>query len=344
MSIGRAWRGSARMIAGAFNAFTNGLTSSMPEGDRKLTVNDKNVDMIVGGQAVIEGVMMRGLSGYTVAVRQPDGGIALKKDTIVAVTKRYPMLRFPVLRGSVVLIQSLILGMRALNYSAVVSSVDEQGEPEMSNWAIASSMLLALALGVGLFILAPLGITNLIRHFWWPEMSNFAYNAVDGVLRAVFFFIYIASISMMEDIRRVFQYHGAEHKTVYTFEANEDLTVENARTKSTLHPRCGTSFLLFVMAISILVFSLIPSTAHFSVKFGARVVLIPLIAGLAYEVIRFSARHLKNPVCRVLIQPGLWLQRITTKEPDDKQLEIAIVALREALMYDAVEPEQAAVA
>lgn len=339
MSIGRAWRSSARMIAGAFNAFTNGLTSSMPAATA-----DRNVDMIIGGQAVIEGVMMRGLTGYTVAVRQPDGAIALRKDKIQAITKKYPALRFPVLRGSVVLIQSLILGVRALNYSASVSAVDEKGEPEMSNWAIAGSLAMALVLGVGLFILAPLGITNLLRHFFWPEMSNFTYNAIDGVLRALFFFIYIASISVMDDIKRVFQYHGAEHKTVYTFEANEELTVENARGKSTLHPRCGTSFLLFVMAISILVFSLIPSSAAFYVKFGARVVLIPLIAGLAYEVIRFSARHLQSRLCRMLITPGLWLQRITTKEPDDKQLEIAIVALREALMYDAVEPEQAAVA
>jgi uncharacterized protein YqhQ len=149
---------------------------------------------------------------------------------------------------------------------------------------------------------------------------------------------------MMDEIKRVFQYHGAEHKTVYTFEANEELTVENARTKSTLHPRCGTSFLMFVMAISILVFSLVPSTAHFAIKFGARVVLIPLIAGLAYEIIRFSARHLKNPVCKVLIRPGMWLQRITTKQPDDSQLEIAIIALKEALLYDAVEPQRAAVA
>ena len=149
---------------------------------------------------------------------------------------------------------------------------------------------------------------------------------------------------MMDEIKRVFQYHGAEHKTVYTFEANEELTVENARTKSTLHPRCGTSFLLFVMAISILVFSLVPSSAHFAVKFGARVVLIPLIAGLAYEIIRFSARHLTNPVCKVLIRPGMWLQRITTKQPDDQQPEIAIIALKEALMYDAVEPQRAAVA
>ncbi|MEA2490232.1 MAG: hypothetical protein QOH21_2024 [Acidobacteriota bacterium] len=338
MSLRRAWSGSARMIAGAFGAFTNGLTSAMP------AAGDKNVDMLVGGQAVIEGVMMRGLTGYSVAVRQPDGGVAIKKEKLAAVTQKYPFLKFPVLRGSVVLIQSLILGMRALNYSASVSSAGEDGEPEMSNWAIVGSMAIALVLGVGLFILAPLGLTNLIRHYLWPEMGNFAYNAVDGVLRAIFFFVYIASISLMDDIKRVFQYHGAEHKTVYTFEANESLTVENARTKSTLHPRCGTSFLMFVMAISILVFSLIPSSAMFAIKFGARVVLIPLIAGLAYEVIRFSARHLKNPVCKVLVRPGMWLQRITTKEPDDKQLEIAIIALREALMYDAVEEQVAAVA
>jgi uncharacterized protein YqhQ len=342
------WRGSARLIAGAFGAFTNGLTSSMPApGARDREVargRDKNVDMLVGGQAVIEGVMMRGLTGYSVAVRQPDGGMAIRKDKLVSVTQKYPFLKMPVLRGSVVLIQSLILGVQALNYSASVSSAGKDGEPDMSNWAIAGSMFMALILGVGLFILAPLGLTNLIRHYLWPEMGNLAYNFVDGIIRAVFFFVYVASISMMDEIKRVFQYHGAEHKTVYTFEANEDLTVENARTKSTLHPRCGTSFLLFVMAISIVVFSLVPSTAHFTIKFGARVVLLPLIAGLAYEVIRFSARHLTNPVCKVLITPGLWLQRITTREPDDRQLEVAIVALKEALMFDAVEPEQAAVA
>jgi uncharacterized protein YqhQ len=205
-------------------------------------------------------------------------------------------------------------------------------------------MAFALLLGVGLFILAPLGLTNLIRHYLAPGMGNIAYNAVDGVIRAIFFFVYIFSISLMAEIRRVFQYHGAEHKTVYTFEANEELTVENARGKSTLHPRCGTSFLMFVMAISILVFSLVPSTMPFAVKFAARVVLIPLIAGLAYEVIRFSARHLDSAACRMLIQPGLWLQRITTKEPDDTQLEVAIVALKTALAYDVVEPAQAAVA
>jgi uncharacterized protein YqhQ len=332
--IRSVWIGAAKLLTGTFNAVTNGLTSSP----------DRNVDMLIGGQAVIEGVMMRSLTGYSVAVRQPNGAVAIKKDKLVSITKKYPFLKLPVLRGSVVLIQSLILGIRALNYSASVASENEAGEQEMSSWAVIGSMLMALLLGIGVFILAPLGITNLIRHYLLPSMSNFAYNAIDGVIRAIFFFVYLISISFMNEIRRVFQYHGAEHKTVYTFEANEDLTVDNARVKSTLHPRCGTSFLMFVLVISIVVFSLVPSTMPFAVKFLARVVLIPLIAGLAYEVIRFSARHLANPVCRTLITPGLWLQKITTKEPDDSQLEVAITALREALLYDAVEPAQAAVA
>jgi uncharacterized protein YqhQ len=335
-----SWTGAAKLIFGAFNATMNGLTSSMPAA----AAADRNVDMLIGGQAVLEGVMMRSLTGYSVAVRQPNGGVAIKKDKLVSIAKKYPFLKFPVLRGSVVLIQSLILGMRALDYSANVAMENEQGEKEMSRGAIAGSMLLALVLGVGVFILVPLGLTNAIRHYFLPAMGNLTYNVIDGILRAVIFFGYIISISYMKEIRRVFQYHGAEHKTVYTFEANEDLTVENARTKSTLHPRCGTSFLLFVMAISILVFSLVPSTMPFVVKFAARVVLIPLIAGLAYEVIRFSARHLANPVCRALTRPGMWLQKITTKEPDDTQLEVAIVALREALAYDVIVPEQAAVA
>ncbi len=333
-----AWLGAAKLIVGMFNAVTNGLTASMP------AASDRNVDMLIGGQAVIEGVLMRSLSGYSIAVRQPNGSIAIKKDKLASITKKYPFLKIPVIRGSVVLIQSLILGVRALNYSAGVSTENAQGEKEMSNAAVATSMITALALGIGIFILAPLGITNLLRRYVWPAMTNFEYNAIDGAIRAVFFFIYLISISFMAEIKRLFQYHGAEHKTVYTFEANEDLTVENARKKSTLHPRCGTTFLMFVLAISILVFSLVPSTVPFIVKFLARVVLIPLIAGIAYEIIRFAARRQSNVFCRALVQPGFWLQKITTKEPDDSQLEIAITALREALLYDAIEPERAAVA
>jgi uncharacterized protein YqhQ len=341
MSLLRSsWRRAARLFAGTLGAVTNGLTSSMPAA----AAADKNVDMLIGGQAVLEGVMMRSLTGYSVAVRQPDGGIAIRKESLPSLAKKYPFVKLPILRGSIVLIQSLILGIRALNYSASIASAGEEGGEEVSNAAMAGTLLMAGLLAIGVFVLAPLGLTNLIRHYLLPGMGNVAYNAIDGVIRAIFFFAYIFSISYMDEIKRVFQYHGAEHKTVYTFEANEDLTVENARTKSTLHPRCGTSFLMFVMAISILVFSFVPSTAPFAIKFAARVVLMPVIAGLAYEVIRFSARHLKNPVCRLLTRPGMWLQKITTKEPDDTQLEIAITALREALLYDVIEPEQAAVA
>jgi uncharacterized protein YqhQ len=338
-SLRRGWASSARLFAHTFNSLTNGLTTTVPEGPV-----DRNVDMLIGGQAVIEGVMMRSLNGYTVAVRQPDGGIALRKEALVTLGTRYPFLKIPVVRGTFVLIQAMILGIRSLNFAANVTATDEKDKKELSAWAIASSMGLALLMAIAFFVLAPLALTNLIRATLLPEMSNFTYNLIDGVIRAVFFFGYVISISFLEEIRRVFQYHGAEHKTVYTFEANEELTVENARRKSTLHPRCGTSFLMFVMAISIFVFSLIPATSPFVIKFGARILLMPLVAGLSYEVIRFSARHLTNRWCRMLITPGLWLQRITTKEPDEKQLEIAIVALREALLYDVVDTRQPAVA
>ena len=344
-ALSRAWRNLALLATTAFGAVASGLTESDSDAAQPTgTASDRNVDMIIGGQAVLEGVMMRSNSGWTVAVRKPDGGIAYKRDAIQPVTQKYRMLRFPVLRGSVVLIQSLILGMKALNFSASITSEGKDGEPELSGWQIASSMLMALVFGVALFILAPLALTNAIRDWLMPGMNNLTYNLIDGVARGLFFFAYIVSISFLDDIRRVFQYHGAEHKTVYTFEAHEPLTVEHAQQKSTLHPRCGTSFLLFVMAISIIVFSLIPATAPFLVKFGARVVLIPLIAGLAYEVIRFSARHLDHPVCRLLVTPGLWLQRITTGQPDDAQVEIACAALRDALTFDGVEQPAQAVA
>src|SRR5439155_20626107 len=199
MSLRSAWLGSAKLIIGTFNAVTNGLTSSMP------AAADRNVDMLIGGQAVLEGVMMRSLTGYSVAVRQPNGGVAIRKDRLVSITKKYPFLKFPVIRGSVVLIQSLILGIRALNYSAGVVSETEEGKQEMSSAAVAGSMIMAALLGVGLFILAPLGITNLMRHYLMPQMTNFTYNVIDGLIRAICFFVYIISISFMNEIRLLFQ-------------------------------------------------------------------------------------------------------------------------------------------
>jgi uncharacterized protein YqhQ len=297
-----------------------------------------NPDMLVGGQAVLEGVMMRSARGYAVAVRRPDGTLAFDRDEIKAPSAKFSSLKWPILRGSTILIQSLLLGFRALSFAAH-HSVPESSRPEgsadrASRAAIAASLAVAVLFGLGLFLFFPLLLTNLIKIRLSPGLGTLAFNAIDGGIRVLFFFGYLVAISKLPDIRRVFEYHGAEHKVVYTFEAGEDLTIENAARKSRLHPRCGTSFLLFVLALSIAIFALIPSTAPFLVKFASRIVFIPVIAGLAYETIRFSSKHVDSPVFRFLITPGLWLQRITTREPSADQIEVAIAALKEALTFD----------
>jgi uncharacterized protein YqhQ len=299
-----------------------------------------NPDMLVGGQAVLEGVMMRSARGYSVAVRRPDGTVAVDRAEVRSPARRFPVLKWPVLRGSVVLIQSLILGFRALQFAAHHSMPDsarkEGAADRTGNVAITASLILSLGVGVALFVLVPLAATNLIEHRLWPGMGTFTFNMTDGLFRVVIFFAYLLAIARLPDIRRVFEYHGAEHKVVYTFESGEALTVANARGKSRLHPRCGTSFLFFVLAISILVFALIPSSAPFLLKFGSRLLFVPLIAGLAYETIRFSSKRLDHPVMALLVRPGLALQRITTAEPSDDQLEVALRALQEALFFDGI--------
>ncbi len=297
-----------------------------------------NPDMLVGGQAVLEGVMMRSARGYAVAVRRPDGTLAFDRDEVKAPSAKFRPLKWPILRGSTILIQSLLLGFRALSFAAH-HSVPESSRPDgsadrASSAAIALSLGVAVLFGLGLFLFFPLLLTNLIRSRLDPSLGTIGFNAIDGGIRVLLFFGYLAAISKLPDIRRVFEYHGAEHKVVYTFEAGEDLTVENAEKKSRLHPRCGTSFLLFVLAISIAVFALIPSAAPFLAKLASRIVFIPIIAGLAYETIRFSSKHVDSPVFRFLITPGLWLQRITTREPSADQIEVAIAALKEALTFD----------
>lgn len=306
-----------------------------------------NPDMLVGGQAVLDGVMMRSARGYAVAVRRPDGTVAVDRDRVGAPARRFPLLKLPVLRGSAVLLQSLFLGFRALSFAAHHSVAEEDrpaGSRERTTTAaIAGAMAFAVVFGAALFLFLPLLLTNLVKARLLPGMGTFAFNSVDGAIRIALFFGYLLAISRMRDIQRVFEYHGAEHKVVFTFEAGESLTVENARGKSRLHPRCGTSFLLFVLALSVAVFAFVPSSAPLAVKFASRIVLIPVIAGLAYETIRFSSRHVDNPALRLLIAPGLWLQRITTREPADDQLEIAITALREALVFDLADEARAAV-
>jgi uncharacterized protein YqhQ len=307
-----------------------------------------NPDMLVGGQAVLEGVMMRSARGYAVAVRRPDGTLAFDRDELRSPAARFRPLKWPVLRGSTILVQSLLLGFRALSFAAH-HSVPETERPEgsadrASRAAIALSLIIAVLFGLALFLFLPLLLTNLVKSRVFPGLGTLAFNAIDGGIRVAFFFGYLTAISKLPDIRRVFEYHGAEHKVVYTFEAGEELTVANAEGKSRLHPRCGTSFLLFVLTISIAVFALIPSSAPFAVKLASRIVFLPLIAGLAYETIRFSSRHVDSPVFRALIQPGLWLQKITTREPSADQIEVAIAALKEALTFDLASPTpQAAV-
>jgi uncharacterized protein YqhQ len=305
-------------------------------------------DILVGGQAVLEGVMMRTPYAYAVAVRRADGSVDVKREAVTRLSGLWKPLSWPVIRGFAVLLQSLVLGLRTLNFSFNVAMSDLEPDKEKTNESdkggdflpILLSMVAAAAVAVVLFILAPLGITTWLKGYF-PSIQNWVvFNLVDGVIRVLFFLAYILFISRMRDIRRVFQYHGAEHKVVYTWEAREDLTVENARKKSTLHPRCGTSFLLFVMVVSIAVFSVFKVHAFWAI-FLSRVVLIPLIAGLSYELIRLSAPRCQRGIFRIVVMPGLALQRITTKEPSDDQLEVAIIALKEALELDGIKAREA---
>ena len=292
-------------------------------------------DILVGGQAVIEGVMMRSPKGYSVAVRRQDGTVRVMKDALLAAGEKYRAFKLPILRGVGVLAQALVLGIRALRFSAEESLAEQDskqetttGQSKVSSWLIAGNLTLALGINILLFVALPLFITRFLQTGIGFE-SSILFNAIDGLLRVSVFVIFLYSVSMMKDMNRVFQYHGAEHKTVYNFEAHEDLQVANAKKFSTLHPRCGTSFLLVVMIVSILVFSL----AHFDSLAGkllSRIALLPLIAGISYEVIRYSAKHPRS-LLRIVTLPGLLLQKITTKEPDETQLEIAIRALQEAL-------------
>lgn len=288
----------------------------------------------IGGQAVIEGVMMRAPSKFVIAVRQPNGTIAVKRDDIKLDSNK--ILNKPILRGLIGLYDALVLGIKALNFSAEKAMPDEfEKEGTSSKLETFFSMALGLLLGIVLFLYLPLQLTELSKKlFPIVEYSFLVFNLVDGVLRIIFFVLYLLIISQMKDIKRVFSYHGAEHKCIFTYEKGQELTVENARKMSRFHPRCGTSFLLIVLLVSIFVFSLIPKDSHFLIKFGSRIIFLPLIAGISYEILKLSGRYADNLIVKILIAPGLWLQRITTREPDDSMLEVAIVSIKEALRKD----------
>ncbi len=278
----------------------------------------------VGGQAVIEGVMMRSPNYWAIAVRKPDGNIEVKKDKLKLLSEKTKFFKLPIIRGFMMLLSALVLGIKALNFSANVAMEEE--EDDISDWHIYLTIIIAFGVGILVFFLAPLYITKLFNF-----KSYFVFNVVDGVIRIIFFLIYLAVISFFKDIKRVFEYHGAEHKAIYTYEKGEELNINNAKKYTTLHPRCGTSFLIIVFIISIFVFSLIPKSSPFWIKAVSRIVFIPLIAGISYEALKLSDKFKENFFVKILIMPGLWLQKITTKEPDDTQLEVAIVALKEVL-------------
>lgn len=288
----------------------------------------------IGGQAVIEGVMMRGPGYIATAVREPSGNITVKKDALVSITDRYPVLKKPMLRGVVALVESLVYGLKALSFSA--QAAGEEGE-ELTTKEIILTMLFACGLAIVLFVIIPTYAAKYIHSSVTdPRLLNF----FEGVLRLAIFFAYVAGISVMKDIQRVFQYHGAEHKTIHAYEAGVPLTVENVRSYSTMHRRCGTNFLLIVMVVSIFVFSFL-GWPDLWLRILSRIALMPLIAGIGYEIIRFAGRSDKAWVA-CAITPGLWLQKLTTREPSDDQIEVAIKALEAVKPEDANEVKQGA--
>jgi uncharacterized protein YqhQ len=396
--------------------------------DEPLSTNER--DLIVGGQAVIEGVMMRTPNAYAVAVRKADGTIVNISALLPKWSDKYPILKLPVLRGSAVLVQSMGLGIKALNYSAneafadteeaevkqvrvalspaviegegdfagltgavpglIPMPTEKRSKDEMKKGgtaAAAGSIIIAMIFNVLLFVAAPLLLTNAlfigagwapapaaavsqqapaatadgttivgsneiepwysrgwqtVKTYLHPVRPSVGFNLIDGMIRMTFFLIMIFSFSLIKDIRRVFQYHGAEHKTVFTWEAGLPLTVDNARPQPRQHPRCGTSFLMVVMLVSIVLFSVIKFDSLLF-NFLVRLALMPLVAGISYEIIRLSAKKESGWFFKMMTRPGVWLQNITTQEPDDQQLEVAIEALKESLKLEP-QPSEAALA
>lgn len=300
-----------------------------------LPVLESGEETLVGGQAVLEGVMMRAPHSYCIAVRKANGELVTQESPLPRVSERYPIFRYPVLRGVGTLGQAMWLGVKALRFSANAALSEEEaqaGTGEVSSLAMTLNLVFSFAFFVFLYKFVPLYLTTVLAK-WFPALNGqVAFNLTDGVIRLSIFLGFLFMISRWKDIRRVFEYHGAEHKVVFNFESGKPVTVANARTFTTLHPRCGTSFLLVVMVISMVVYAMLPFES-FAAKMGARVVLIPVITGLSYELIRFAARR-PGSLLSLIAAPGLWLQRITTQPPADDQTEVAIRALEGAMALE----------
>ena len=296
-------------------------------------------DPLIGGQAVLEGVMMRAPHSYCVAVRKPDGEIVTEEGPAVRLSEKNKIWGFPVIRGVATLWQSMSLGMKALNFSAKFA-VDEEKEgskdenekgksKELPKWMLALNILISFGFMIFIYKFLPLTATKLIQGQFSQLDNQIGFSAVEGVIRLSIFLSFMFALSLMKDIRRVFEYHGAEHKVVFNYESGKPVNTENAQSFVTFHPRCGTSFLMVVMIVSVIVYAFVP-VQGFGPMLLSRIILLPLIAGLSYEVIRFAAQH-QQSLMRLFVAPGMWLQRITTKPPDDTQIEISIRALTGAM-------------
>jgi len=279
----------------------------------------------IGGQAVLEGVMMRGPSNWAVAVRKPNGAIAQVSKKVESAMARHRWLRLPIVRGVVALVESLGIGFKALGISANAQVAEDEQEISGGMWA--GTIVVALLFAIGLFFVVPVGLTSLIKD---QLKSGFLFWLVEGIVRTSIFLGYLALLSRMRDLRRVFEYHGAEHKTISCYEAELPLTPANAQRFSRLHPRCGTSFLLIVMIVAIFVFAPIGLPAWW-ILLLTRILGVPLIAGLSFEVIKFAGRNRRRGWVRALMWPGMQLQKLTTREPDLSQLAVAIAALEAVL-------------
>jgi len=293
-------------------------------------------DAPVGGQAVLEGVMMRGVTTWAVAVRKPDGEIEVTTEKIVPWARQHRILRWPVIRGIVALGESLKIGFKALGISADAQMPENEGEKEeIGGFAWSMTIFASLALAIGLFFVIPVGVTSLFRD---QLDSAVLFWLVEGLLRTAIFIGYIVLISRVKDLRRVFEYHGAEHKTISCYEADDKLVPSRAKLYSRLHPRCGTSFLLIVMVLAIFVFAPLGLPAWYWLL-ASRIVGVPLIAGLSYEVIRWAGRNRAKRWVRVVMWPGLMLQNLTTRDPDESQLEVAIASLNAVLEIEKPEDD-----
>jgi len=309
-----------------------------------LPILESGEETLVGGQAVMEGVMMRAPHSYCVAVRRPNGEVVTEEMAVTRPSEKRPWLKYPVLRGLGVLGQAMMLGMKALRFSANAALDEESaesaegaakkaaGKESVSNWMMAGQVIFSVLFFIVLYKVVPLKLAEIVSSYAPVLKGQILFNAVDGAIRLSIFVAFLFLLSRTKDIRRVFQYHGAEHKVVFNFESGKPLSVRNAQEFTTFHPRCGTSFMFVIMLISMLFYMLVP-VQTFAAKLALRIVMLPVITGVSYELIRFAAKR-RGSFLSVLTAPGLWTQRITTKQPTDDQAEVAILALEGAMALE----------